>query len=539
MFFTMRPRFFFKTTNEGQSWEIISPDLTTNDKEKQKSSGGPITKDNTSVEYYCTIFALAESYHDPHILWVGTDDGLVHITKDGGKKWENITPKEMPKWSLISSIEPSRFDPAAAYLAVDRHELDDFKPYIYKTDNFGQSWKLIVNGLPQNTFVRVVREDPKRKGLLYCGTETGVFVSFDDGSNWQSLQLNLPVVPIHDMAVKDDDLVVATHGRSFWILDDLTPLHQINEKVANSRFYLFKPRDAYRMRGGGDFPMSPLPNVGQNPPAGSVIFYYFRENPETEVTLEFLDSAGKIIKKFTSQAAEDSEFEGLSPARLPAEAGMNRFIWDMRYPDAERVPGAIIWSGTLRGPVAPPGKYQVRLRVGEETMTQTWEWKKAPRLSTSQEELEEQFAFLIKIRDKISEVNRAINEIRSLKNQIEALSKQVKDNPRSKEITEAGRILVEKLKAVEDVLIQSKSKSNQDPLNYPIMLDNKLAALAAVVASADSRPTDGSYQVFKELSEKADAELAKLRSLIEADLSALNKMVQEAGIPAIIVKIKK
>lgn len=529
----------FKTTNEGQSWEIISPDLTTNDKEKQKSSGGPITKDNTSVEYYCTIFALAESYHDPKILWVGTDDGLVHITKDGGKKWENITPKEMPKWSLISSIEPSRFDPAAAYLAVDRHELDDFKPYIYKTDNFGQSWKLIVNGLPQNTFVRVVREDPKRKGLLYCGTETGVFVSFDDGLNWQSLQLNLPVVPIHDMAVKDDDLVVATHGRSFWILDDLTPLHQINEKVANSRFYLFKPRDAYRMRGGGDFPMSPLPNVGQNPPAGSVIFYYFREKPETEVTLEFLDSAGKIIKKFTSQAAEDSEFEGLSPARLPAEAGMNRFIWDMRYPDAERVPGAIIWSGTLRGPVAPPGKYQVRLRVGEETMTQTWEWKKDPRISTSQEELEEQFAFLIKIRDKISEVNRAINEIRSLKNQIEALSKQVKDNPRSKEITEAGRILVEKLKAVEDVLIQSKSKSNQDPLNYPIMLDNKLAALAAVVASADSRPTDGSYQVFKELSEKADAELAKLRSLIETDLSALNKMVQEAGIPAIIVKIKK
>jgi len=529
----------FKTTNEGQSWEIISPDLTTNDKEKQKSSGGPITKDNTSVEYYCTIFALAESYHDPKILWVGTDDGLVHITKDGGKKWENITPKEMPKWSLISSIEPSRFDPAAAYLAVDRHELDDFKPYIYKTDNFGQSWKLIVNGLPQNTFVRVVREDPKRKGLLYCGTETGVFVSFDDGLNWQSLQLNLPVVPIHDMAVKDDDLVVATHGRSFWILDDLTPLHQINEKVANSRFYLFKPRDAYRMRGGGDFPMSPLPNVGQNPPAGSIIFYYFREKPETEVTLEFLDSAGKIIKKFTSQAAEDSEFEGLSPARLPAEAGMNRFIWDMRYPDAERVPGAIIWSGTLRGPVAPPGKYQVRLRVGEETMTQTWEWKKDPRISTSQEELEEQFAFLIKIRDKISEVNRAINEIRSLKNQIEALSKQVKDNPRSKEITEAGRILVEKLKAVEDVLIQSKSKSNQDPLNYPIMLDNKLAALAAVVASADSRPTDGSYQVFKELSEKADAELAKLRSLIETDLSALNKMVQEAGIPAIIVKIKK
>jgi len=528
----------FKTTNEGQSWEIISPDLTTNDKEKQRSSGGPITQDNTSVEYYCTIFALAESYHDPNILWVGTDDGLVHLTRDGGKNWVNITPKEMPKWSLISMIEPSPFDPSTAYIAVDRHELDDFRPYIYKTNDFGRSWKLIVNGLPENTFVRVVREDPKRKGLLYCGTETGVFVSFDDGSNWQSLQLNLPIVPIHDMVVKDDDLVVATHGRAFWILDDLTPLHQINEKVATSRFYLFKPRDAYRIRGGGGFPVSPPPNVGQNPPFGSVIFYYFKEKPETDITLEFLDDSGNVIKKFTSRTGELPESAGIRVPSIPAEAGMNRFVWDMRYPDAEQVSGAVIWAGTLRGPVAPPGKYQVRLRVGREEMVQTWEWKKDPRLATSQEEFNEQFELLIKIRDKLTEVNRAVNEIRSLKNQIEILFRHIKDNPKGKEIIERGAKLVEKLKAIEDVLIQSKSRSNQDPLNYPIMLDNKLAALAAVVASADSRPTEGSYEVFKELSQKADREISKLKQLIESDLFAFNKMIQEAGIPAIIVKFK-
>ena len=528
----------FKTTNEGQSWEIISPDLTTNDKEKQKSSGGPITQDNTSVEYYCTIFALAESYHDPNILWVGTDDGLVHLTKDGGKNWMNITPKEMPKWSLISMIEPSPFDPATAYIAVDRHELDDFRPYIYKTNDFGRTWKLIVNGLPENTFVRVVREDPKRRGLLYCGTETGVFVSFDDGSHWQSLQLNLPIVPIHDMVVKDDDLVVATHGRAFWILDDLTPLHQINEKVAGSSFYLFKPRDAYRLQGGRAFAPSPPPNMGQNPPAGSTIFYYFKEKPQSEVILEFLDNSGNVIKKFTSRMPELSESAGLRVQTIPAEAGMNRFVWDMRYPDAEQVPGAVIWAGTLRGPVAPPGRYQVRLRVGKEEMVQTWEWKKDPRLSTTQEEFNEQFELLIKIRDKLTEVNRAINEIRSLKNQIEALSRQIKDIPETKEIIETGARLIEKLKEIEDVLTQSKSRSSQDPLNYPIMLDNKLAALAVVVASADSRPTAAAYEVFKELSQKADNEISKLKRLIESDLFALNKMIQTAGIPAIMVKFK-
>jgi photosystem II stability/assembly factor-like uncharacterized protein len=521
----------FKTTNEGQSWEIISPDLTRNDKSRLRSSGGPITKDNTSVEYYCTIFALAESFHNPNILWVGTDDGLISITRNGGKNWEEITPKDLPEWSLISMIEPSTFDSATAYIAVDRHELDDFKPYIYKTENYGRSWKKITNGLPDNTFIRVVRQDPTREGLLYAGTETGMFVSFDDGANWQSLQLNLPVVPIHDMVVKENDLVVGTHGRSFWILDDLTPLHQITDKVEKSEFFLFKSRDAYRMGGRG----WPRANVGQNPPGGSVIYYYFKEKPEGEVSLEFMDREDNLIKKYTGNAGEEAR-AGRFAMQLPLEAGMNRFIWNMRYADVERVPGAILWGGMLTGPVAVPGVYKVKLTVGEKSMTQSWMWKKDPRLSTTQEEFQEQFDFLNQIQDKVTEINQAINRLRNVKNQIDTLSGKIKEHENAEQVNKAAKQLKTKLTAVEDVLIQSKSKSGQDPLNYPILLDNKIAALASVVASSDHRPTDQSYEVFKELSAMADKQLAKLKSIIEKDLPDFNEVVKKAKIPAIVIK---
>jgi photosystem II stability/assembly factor-like uncharacterized protein len=529
----------FKTTNEGQSWEVISPDLTTNDRTKQQKSGGPITHDDTSVEYYCTIFAVTESFHDPNILWVGSDDGLVHITRDGGKNWVNITPKQMPKWSLISMIETSTFDPGTAYLAADRHELDDFGPYIYRTEDFGNTWIKIADGLPDNTFVRVVRQDPARKGLLYAGTETGVFVSFDNGDHWQSLQLDLPVVPIHDMVVKDNDLVVGTHGRSFWILDDLTPLHQITQEVVQADVFLFKPRDAYRMR-GSDFLR---PHVGQNPPSGSVFYYYLREKPEKTISLEFLDAEGQLIRKFTSQE-EDKESDETPPSRfgqrrsesVPAEAGMNRFVWNMQYPDATRVPGAILWSGRLNGPLAVPGVYQVKLTVAEESLTESWEWKKDPRLETSQEDFEAQFDLLIKIRDKLSELNTSINQLRTVRDQVDDLLKKIKDNPDATEIEKTGENLKAKLKEVEDVLIQSKSKSGQDPLNYPILLDNKIAALVSVVSSADARPTDQSYTVFEELSAKADAQMKKLEAVLKQDLPAINELVRKTEIPAILIK---
>lgn len=530
----------FRTTNEGQSWDVISPDLTTNDKDKQRSSGGPITKDNTGVEYYCTIFALAESFQDPDILWVGTDDGLVQLTRDGGESWENITPRELPKWSLISMIELSTFDPATAYLAVDRHELDDFRPIIYKTEDFGLTWKPIVSGFPRNTFVRVVREDPKRKGLLYAGTETGVFVSFNDGAAWQSLQLNLPVVPIHDMIVKDDDLVVATHGRSFWILDDLTPLQQLDEKVVAAGVYLFKPRDAYRRRGGS----FPIPNAGRNPAAGTVIYYYFKEKPKQEVVLEIMDSNGARVKTFSSQdkteegpGDEFSRMFGSGEARgLPGEEGLNRFVWNMRYPDAERVPGAVLWGGSTTGPIAVPGIYQVKLAIGEETHIREWEWKIDPRIEASPQDLREKFDFLIEIRDTFSRVNRAINELRRIRAKIDVINGEIKGRPESSGGVEAGEAVREKLSAIEEVLIQAKSKSSQDPLNYPVKLDNKIAALASVVAAADARPTDQSRELFREMAEKADVEIAKLKVIVETDVPNLNNLLRDAGIPHIIME---
>lgn len=527
----------FKTTNEGQSWEVISPDLTRNDKSKQQSSGGPITKDNTSVEYYCTIFALAESFQDPDILWVGSDDGLVHITRNGGESWTEITPKEMPEWGLISMIEPSSFDPAAAYIAVDCHELDDFRPYIYKTENFGESWKKISEGIPEETFVRVVREDPRRQGLLYAGTETGVFVSFDDGESWGPLQLNLPVVPIHDLAVKNNDLAAATHGRSFWILDDLTPLHQLNENTADQDVFLFKPRDAYRMEGRS----FPIPGMGENPPSGSVIYYYLNEKPETSVVLEFLDEEGRLIRRFSGKAHAEEEgslFERFRRgwgARVTADPGMNRFIWNMRYPDAERVPGAVLWGGQLSGPVAAPGTYRVRLKLGDQVQERSWEWKKDPRIDVSQEDFEEQFDFLIKIRDKITEVNRTINTLRDIKNQLQDLNKKCREMDKKELLRESAEIL-RKLGAVEDVLIQSRSKSGQDPLNYPILLDNKLAALAGVVASADAGPTDQSYALFEALSQQADEQMKIFEDVLKADIPAFNEKVRSAGVPAVYIK---
>jgi photosystem II stability/assembly factor-like uncharacterized protein len=536
-----------KSTNEGQSWEVISPDLTRNDKSKQGPSGGPITKDNTSIEYYCTIFTLMESPLQKGLIWVGSDDGLVHVTRDGGKKWENVTPKEIPEWIQINSIEASPHDAGTAYIAATMYKWDDYKPYLYKTSDYGKTWKKIVNGIPQDAFTRVIREDPHRRGLLYAGTETGIYVSFDDGENWVSLQNNLPVVPITDIAVhkREKDLVLATQGRSFWILDDLPVLHQISDAIARAEAHLFKPEDAYRMDGGG-FQLPPTAVVGQNPPNGAVIFYYLKNKPEGEVTLEILDSTGKLVRKFSSKAVDEASgppsgeeeffFRGGGSGRLPAEAGLNRFIWDFRYPDATRFPGLIMWAGSTQGPRAVPGIYQVRLNVDGKTMSESFEIKKDPRLATTQAEFAKQFDLLLKIRDKLSETHEAIIQIRDLRRQLDEIARRAKDQPGGKAIVDAGKALNDKLTAVEEELYQTKNQSGQDPLNFPIKLNNKLAALASVVASADAAPTDQSVAVYNELVGKINAQLQKLRQTLSVDLPAFNKLVRDQNVPAVYLK---
>jgi len=415
----------FRSTNEGQSWDVISPDLTRNDKSKQGPSGGPITKDNTSVEYYNTVFIIAPSARDSNLLWVGTDDGQVQITRDGGKTWSNVTPpaRDLPEWSLISSVEPSPHDAGTAYVAATRYKLDDFRPYVFKTSDYGRTWRKVAAGIPDNHFIRVVREDPVRRGLLYAGGEFGVYVSFDDGAGWQSLQRNLPIVPIHDLVVKNNDLVAATHGRSFWILDDLTALHQLGDSVARASRFLFTPRDPYRMGGGGGFGGAAA-GVGANPPSGAVVFFYLKDKPDSaaELRLDFLDARDSIIRRFTTRPKEPGD-------SLKVRAGMNRFVWNLRYPEASRFPGMIFWAGGTQGPVAVPGTYKVRLTAGDWSQTRSFVLQRDPRVTTSPEDYQRQFDLLIRIRDRVSAANDAVKRIRDVKEQLDGAATRARGLP--------------------------------------------------------------------------------------------------------------
>lgn len=549
----------FKTTNEGQTWQVISPDLTRNDKAKQGPSGGPITKDNTSIEYYDTIFTVMESPVQAGTIWVGTDDGLVQVTRDGGKNWANVTPPAsmMPEWIQINSLEASPFDAGTAYVAATMYKYDDNKPYLYKTSDYGKTWKKIVNGIPDGAFTRVIREDPNKRGLLYAGTETGMYLSFDDGANWQSLQLNLPVTPITDLAIhkREKELVAATQGRSFWIFDDLPALHQMMDAggfSATSQTKLFKPKESYRMAGGGGFPLSPTATIGQNPAGGVVVYYSLKAKPTTDLVLEFLDPAGKSINKFTTRlprggapgpgagaapppaAGGDEGFFAGAPARATTEVGLNRFVWDMRYPEAVRFPGMILWAGQTQGPRIVPGTYQVKLTVDGQTMTENFEVKGDPRLNTTAADYAKQLELSLKIRDKLTETHNAIIQIRDVKKQIDDLVKRV--GPQSKPIADAGNALSKKLTEVEEALYQTKNQSSQDPLNFPIRLNNKLAALMGVVARSETPPNDQSFEVYNELSAQIDVQLQKLSQIMKTDVPAFNQMVKDANIPAIVVK---
>jgi photosystem II stability/assembly factor-like uncharacterized protein len=535
-----------KTTNEGQNWEAISPDLTRNDKSKMGTSGGPITQDNTSIEYYCTLFTFMESPVTKGLIWTGSDDGLVHVTRDAGKNWSDVTPKDMPEWIQINSIDASAHDPGTAYVAATMYKSDDFRPYLYKTNDYGKTWKKIVNGIPAASFTRVVREDPNHKGLLVAGTEFGLYISYDDGENWKPFNLNIPVTPITDVAFhkREQELVVATQGRAFYVLDDVPLLYQLNDSVATEDAHLFKPKDTYRFGSGGRGGGRNTAPVGENPAGGAVIYYSLKGRPQGDVTIEFLDSAGKSVNKFSSRppaqpqdapSPEGEEGPRAAPAaRVAGNPGMNRFLWNVRYPDATGFPGLIMWAGSLTGPTVAPGVYTVKLTVDGKTQSQTFEVKKDPRLSTTQDEYTRQVTLALQIRDKLSETNEGVIRIREIRKQLEDYTRRD-----DKRVADAAKALSQKLTAVEEELYQTKNRASEDPLNFPIKLNNKLAHVLSVVESSDNQPTQQSYMVYEDVATRVNGQIKALDGLLSSDLAAFNKLIHDSNVPAIQAPAKK
>ncbi|MEM9596182.1 MAG: glycosyl hydrolase [Acidobacteriota bacterium] len=558
----------FASDDLGHSWQPLSPDLTRDDKSKMGPSGGPITKDNTSVEYYGTIFAALESPHEPGVFWTGSDDGLVHLSRDGGETWSNVTPEGLPEWTQINGIEAHPFEKGGLYLAGTRYKLDDFRPYLYRTTDWGATWTDISDGLPEDHFTRAVRADPDRRGLLYAGTERGVHVSFDDGARWQPLQLNLPEVPITDLAMASGDLVAATQGRGFWILDDLSPLHQVEIGAAPAEHRLLTPRPAHRLVAGEGFFRGGGPNAGKNPPAGSVIHYVLAETdaaaeegeetsaeepspgaegdaesadapPETK--LEILDGQGEVLRTFLPKPEDGGEGgpagrRGPDDRILETGPGAHRVVWDLRHEGPDDFPGMVIWNGFNRGPKAIPGTYRARLTVGDWSSEVDVVVEADPRSSADGEALEAQLGFLVAVRDKLSETHREIGKIRDVRAQIEGVVEGLGEGEGHAEAKAAAEALDDKLKAIEEALYQTQNQSPQDPLNFPIRLNDKLANLLGVAGRGDHRPTEAAEAVKAELFEAIDAQLEALKVLWKDDVPALDDAVRAIDLPRIAPK---
>ncbi len=530
----------YKSTDAGASWTAISKDLTRNDKSKQQPSGGPITLDITSVEYYDTIFALAESPVQAGELWAGTDDGLIWVTRDGGANWANVTPKIMPEWSMVSIIDPSPHDPATAYVAVDRHKSDDQKPYIFKTSDFGKTWTMIVNGIAANHYVRSVREDPGRKGLLFAGTERGVYVSFNDGAQWQPLQLNLPVSPIHDIVIKNDDLVVATHGRSFWILDDITPLRQLTVQMASAPAILYKPAPAVRLH----YPeqVDRRRPVGENPPKGAIINYYFATKPKDEVTIDITDSQGRLVRHLSNKEKKTFEQppewpdQEIPKETIPAEAGMNRFAWDLRYESPTKIPGAFYSGLGPVGPLALPGTYQVKLTAGSFSQTVPLELRMDPRLkNVTMADLQKEFDLATKIAASNQALHAAVNQIRDLRAELTTLKRWAGDNAQAKQVIAAADDLNKKVTPIEEQLMQVQMKSSEGNLRYPNQLNEQFDSLSHTVEYADGAPTKPQLAVYDYLNGKLQEQLKALHEVLSRDVPALNNLMRTTGVPSLTV----
>lgn len=516
------------STNEGESWELLSPDLTRNDPDKLVSSGGPITQDNTGVEYYCTIFAANESPIKEGLMWVGSDDGLIHITKDGGQNWENVTPQGMPEWNMINSIEPSAFDEGTCYVAATRYKLGDFTPYLYKTEDYGKTWSLITDGIPEEHFTRVVREDPKRKGLLYAGTETGMYISFDDGASWNPFQLNLPIVPITDLTIKDDNLIVATQGRSLWILDDLTVLHQLEEASKNSSAILYKPKDSYRTKGRAS--STPSLTAGQNPPNGVVTHFYMKDFSEKDsVSLTYTSMAGDTLANYSTFAKEKNK-------KLTVEKGGNTHVWDTRGKGAERLDGMILWWANLEGAKAVPGSYKVHLNTGGQTLTQDFNIIPDPRAEVSVADMQAQYDFISDVNGTVDRAHQSIKKIRNVNTQLDAFIKQYEGNEATADLVARAEKMKEGFGEIEKALYQTQNRSGQDPLNFPIRLTNKLAHLNSLVSLDDFPPTAQDVAVKTELSAEINKQLNAFDKMVDSEITSFNKAFNDLNLNYLFVE---
>ena len=531
-----------RSRDEGRTWEEASPDLTRNDRAKQGYSGGPITYDDTGIEVYDTIFCVAESPFDAQTLWAGTDDGLVHVTHDGGKTWRNVTPKGIPEWIQINAIELSPHDRSTAYVAATMYKFDDDRPYLYKTTDDGRTWTKIVSGIPDGAFTRVVREDAVRAGLLYAGTETGLYVSFDGGARWERFQRNLPVVPITDLAVKNRDLVVATQGRAFWILDDLSPLEQWNPGIAAEAVHLFHPRPALRIdRGGfGEGGGGGRAGIGENPPPGATVDWWLGAKPADKEKVGIEIFAGdRLIREFARKedAAPDEKKEdedGEPEKTLEPKEGLNRFVWDLRMFPPTLLPKAVIW-GDKEGPMVAPGTYRVKLTVGDRTFEEKLEVVPNPAVHANPEDLRRQYAFLEDVRSSLSETHGSVIRIRSVKGQIQEVLAHAREAGKDAALKDSARALTDKLTAIEEKLVNPKVKANQDVLNFPPKLDHQFVGLTSVVSTADAAPAPSAYALNDELKKQLAGIRAELAVVLDKDLAAFNRAVQDAGVPPIVV----
>jgi photosystem II stability/assembly factor-like uncharacterized protein len=531
------------TRDGGHSWQVMSPDLTRDDKSKQGPVGGVLTKDNTAVEYYDTIFTIDESTLAKGEIWVGSDDGLIHLTRDGGKTWENVTPKDFPDWIRVNCIAASPFDAGTAYVAATMYLSDDYRPFLYKTTDYGKTWTKIVSGIPENDFTRTIRPDPKQKGLLIAGTEAHLYISYNDGANWLPFQLNLPNVPMTDVTFqkRDDDLVVATQGRGFYVMDAMPEVRALEPgKLAGGELEVLPLKPTYRYIGGGGFGGGGGGgDAGQNLPNGVVVYYNLKSKPTGDVTIKVMTSSGKLVNEYSSKAEAKPEAEegggrrGGSP-KPTAKQGMNRFVWNLRYADATSLPGMILWAAGVAGPQVVPGTYTVEVSAGGQTEKQTVLVKPDPRVASTTEDYQKQLDLALQVRDRFSDANKAVIEMRTEKDELDAYA--AKAEP--KLAAEAKRISAE-LGVVEDAIYQTKLRANEDALNFPIKLNNKLGALLGTVTQSDTAPTEQSYAVFKELSAQLQTQLDKLQQINASDVTAFNRMVREQNIPAITVSPAK